>query len=145
MDIENVDYSDGEFFEEFFMPLISGAAFDSSSSGDNVDPWVSHPRTRLPGGAGTGRMDRAAPRPYLPSINCGPATRRHLEWMANGVACISTHKRHPVLVIEHEKISVTNSDCLFRCSTGYYDAHWRTVGSPLIRIQVEGTIRPPCA
>ena len=84
MDTEIVDYSDEECFEEFFLPSIVGVAFDSSSSGDDVDPWVSHPRLRLPGGGGTGRMDRAAPLPYLPSINGGHATRRHFgmegEW-----------------------------------------------------------------
>jgi len=68
-----------------------------------------------------------------------------LEWMANWVACISTHKRLLVLVIEHGKISVTSSDSLFRCSTGYCDAQGRTVGSPLIRHQMEGTIRHQCA
>ena len=35
-------------------------------------------------GARASRIDRAAPRPYLPSINGGPASRRHfgmdVEW-----------------------------------------------------------------
>ena len=84
MDSEIVDYSDEECFEDFLFSSIVGAAFDSSSSGDDVDPWVSHPRIRLPSGARICRMDRAAPRPYFSSINGGPETRRHLgiegEW-----------------------------------------------------------------
>jgi hypothetical protein len=66
------------------LPCIISVVFDSSSSGDDVDPWVPHRRIRLPGGVGTCRMDRVAPRPYLPSINGRLTTRRHLgidgEW-----------------------------------------------------------------
>ena len=84
MDNEIIESSDEEYFEEFFLPSTVNDAVDSSSSSDDVDPWVSHRRIRLPCGARTCRMDHVAPRPYLPSINGGPATRRHLgmdgEW-----------------------------------------------------------------
>ncbi len=77
MDIEIADCSDEDFFEEFFSPSIVGASFDSSSSDNDVDPCVSHPCICLPCGAGATRMDRVTPRPYLPSIDVGPETRRH--------------------------------------------------------------------
>ncbi len=85
MDTEIIDcYDEEDVSEGFFLPSIVGDAFESSSSGDDVDPWVSHPRIRLPCGDGTSRMDRASPCPYLPSINGGPETRRHFgmerEW-----------------------------------------------------------------
>jgi hypothetical protein len=145
MGTEIEDYSDDEFFEEFILPAIDGVTVDSSSSDDDVDPWVSHPRIRLPCGDGTRRMDRVAPRPYLPLINGGLETRRHFGMESKWVASISTKPRLLAMVNEHGKISAINSDCMFRCLIGYCDVHGRMVGSPLIGRHVEGTIRHPFA
>ena len=54
MDNDIVESSYKAYFEEFFLPSIVSVAFDSSSSGDDVDPGVSHRRIRLAGGARTG-------------------------------------------------------------------------------------------
>ena len=85
-----MDFGDGysseeEFFNDTMVKLIALDALDSDDI-DSDDGFKVFDATRRchPGGAGTPRPDRAAPRPWIPGLDGEPDCRRHFgmdgEW-----------------------------------------------------------------
>jgi len=84
MENPNNNSSDEEFIDDLFMKVAYLEAVSDESDDEDFFQVNDQPRLCLPGGAGTSRPDRAAPRLFLPSVNGLPATRIHFgmdgEW-----------------------------------------------------------------
>ncbi len=76
--------SNEEFIDDLFMKVAYLEAVSDESDDEDFFQVNDHPRLCLPDGDVTSRVDRAAPRPFLPSVNGLLAIRIHFgmdgEW-----------------------------------------------------------------
>ncbi len=72
-----MDSSNEDFMDDVFMKLAYLEGVNEDNDDDDFFQVFDDFRCCLPGGAGTSRIDRASPRPFIPSINGLPEVRIH--------------------------------------------------------------------
>ena len=79
MDYDNGYSSEEEFYEKIMMKIFALDALDESSDEDAEDGFkiFDDARDTHAAGAGNARLDRAAPRPFIPAANGLPEDGRH--------------------------------------------------------------------
>ena len=134
--------SEDEYFYDWNSHIVRDELDGSSTDGDD-DAMLPEPRNRttFPGGRGTGRPNRAAPRPYIEDVFGKPVRRHHLAETSAETSSKSTEPGHhpqpqPMSV---PQIRMGHGGCLSRPSRM---RSYRTRHRGLLEVDGVGSVSP---